>query len=67
MNVTYSLSWTLNFENGDKLTVNSVRGDQEIYCGEQIGNTVYAGFIEAKGKFLGQHAGFGVVEMIQLR
>jgi predicted secreted hydrolase len=67
-NVTYPLSWTLNFENGDKLEDNSVRGDQEIYGGrEQIGNSVYAGFIEAKGKFLGQHAGFGVVEMIQLR
>ncbi|CAH0015911.1 unnamed protein product [Clonostachys rhizophaga] len=65
-NVTYPLSWTFNFENGDRLEVDSVRGDQEIYGGEQIGNTVYAGFIEAKGKFLGQHAGFGVVEMIQL-
>lgn len=29
-NITYPQDWTLNFENGDVLEVQSLRGDQEI-------------------------------------
>ncbi|EEU38302.1 uncharacterized protein NECHADRAFT_34615 [Fusarium vanettenii 77-13-4] len=65
-NITYPLRWTLEFENGDKLFIASVRPDQEMYGPRAIGDSVYAGFVTAKGRFLGQRVGYGVVEMITL-
>ncbi|KAI8224350.1 Secreted hydrolase-like protein [Colletotrichum sp. SAR 10_86] len=65
-NITYPQSWTLNFENGDVLEIQSMRGDQEIYGSRQLSDTVYAGYVNVSGSFLGQESGFGVVEMIKL-
>ncbi|KAM6504576.1 hypothetical protein FSOLCH5_015318 [Fusarium solani] len=56
-NVTYPQSWRLEFENGDALNIESVRRDQEIYGPNAVGDSVYAGFINAKGLFLGQRVG----------
>ncbi|KAK2780557.1 hypothetical protein CKAH01_00501 [Colletotrichum kahawae] len=65
-NITYPQSWTLSFENGDVLEVQSLRGDQEIYGSMKLSDTVYAGYVNVSGSFLGQERGFGVVEMIKL-
>lgn len=65
-NITYPLSWRLDFENGDHLLVKSVRPDQEIYGPRQLSYTVYAGFVTTSGNFLGHQMGYGVVEMITL-
>ncbi|KAK6213280.1 hypothetical protein QIS74_09282 [Colletotrichum tabaci] len=65
-NITYPQSWRLSFENGDVLDIESVRKDQEIYGAKAVSDTVYAGYVNVSGKFLGLESGFGVVEMIQL-
>ncbi|KAH0422881.1 hypothetical protein CcaCcLH18_12533 [Colletotrichum camelliae] len=65
-NITYPQSWTLSFENGDVLEVQSLRGDQEIYGSRKLSDAVYAGYVNMSGSFLGQERGFGVVEMIKL-
>lgn len=65
-NITYPQTWTLEFENGDVLEIQSLREDQEIYGYRQISDTVYAGYVNVSGQFLGQKKGFGVVEMIKL-
>lgn len=65
-NITYPLSWTLKFGNGDHLVVKSVLPDQEIYGSKQLADTVYAGYATASGRFFGQKTGFGVVEMIAI-
>ncbi|KAM6506970.1 hypothetical protein FALCPG4_018782 [Fusarium falciforme] len=65
-NVTYPLSWRLDFENGDYLLAKSVRPDQEIYGPKQLGDSVYAGYATVSGRFFGQRVGYGVVEMITL-
>ncbi|KAH6984385.1 hypothetical protein BKA56DRAFT_315064 [Ilyonectria sp. MPI-CAGE-AT-0026] len=65
-NITYPLSWTLKFENGDRLVVKSVLPDQEIYGSKQLADTVYAGYATASGRFFGQKTGYGVVEMIAI-
>ncbi|KAK1675392.1 hypothetical protein BDP55DRAFT_693939 [Colletotrichum godetiae] len=53
-NITYPQRWELRFENGDVLDIKS------------LSDTVYAGYVNVSGKFLGQEVGFGVVEMIKL-
>ncbi|KXH65226.1 hypothetical protein CNYM01_13631 [Colletotrichum nymphaeae SA-01] len=65
-NITYPQHWKLNFENGDMLDIKSIKEDQEIYGFQQLSDTVYAGYVNVSGKFLGSEVGFGVVEMIQL-
>ncbi|KAK1621478.1 hypothetical protein BDP81DRAFT_401142 [Colletotrichum phormii] len=65
-NITYSQRWELRFENGDVLDIKSVREDQEIYGARQLSDTVYAGYVNVSGRFLGEEVGFGVVEMIKL-
>ncbi|KAF7549709.1 hypothetical protein G7Z17_g6200 [Cylindrodendrum hubeiense] len=42
-NVTYPLSWRLEFDNGDYLKVNSVRPDQEMYGSRHIADSAYEG------------------------
>lgn len=65
-NLTYPLSWRLDFDNGDYLNIASVRADQEIYGPRALSDTVYAGYATVSGRFLGCTIGFGVVEMIKL-
>ncbi|KAJ4073186.1 hypothetical protein NW761_014397 [Fusarium oxysporum] len=65
-NVTYPQSWRLEFESGDALNIQSVRRDQEIYGPNAISESVYAGFVNVKGLFLGQRVGYGLVEMITI-
>ncbi|KAK7423662.1 hypothetical protein QQX98_000852 [Neonectria punicea] len=61
---TYPLLWKLEFENGDHLTIKSVRDDQEMYGSLALVDSAYEGFITVRGKFEGQREGFGVVEMV---
>jgi hypothetical protein len=65
-NITYPLSWRLDFENGDHLNIKSARADQEIYGPRALSDTVYAGYATVSGRFLGRTVGYGVVEMIKL-
>ncbi|KAF5499778.1 hypothetical protein K4K60_005379 [Colletotrichum sp. SAR11_57] len=63
-NLVYPLSWTLTFENGDHLIVNSVRPDQEMYGEKALIDSAYEGFVEATGSFYGYTEAFGVVELV---
>lgn len=62
--LTYPLRWTLRFENGDYLDVESVRDDQEMYGPDNLSDSAYEGFVVASGSFMGQESAFGVVEMV---
>ncbi|KAF7557096.1 hypothetical protein G7Z17_g928 [Cylindrodendrum hubeiense] len=64
--LVYPLSWKLKFDNGDYLTIKSVRPDQEMYGPEELVDSAYTGFITASGKFFGQTHGFGVVELVSV-
>ncbi|GME40598.1 Kievitone hydratase [Neofusicoccum parvum] len=58
---TYPLSWTLRFQNGEELHMESIRDDQEL-C--NVGQeAAYEGFIIASGSVLGKKPAFGLVEM----
>ncbi|ETS81913.1 hypothetical protein PFICI_06915 [Pestalotiopsis fici W106-1] len=65
-NITYSQSWQLVFENGDRLEVESLRPYQETYGPNAIGDSVYAGTILDRGSFFGQRTTYGLVEMITI-
>ncbi|ETS79025.1 hypothetical protein PFICI_08878 [Pestalotiopsis fici W106-1] len=62
--LVYPLEWTLDFENGDYLDVQSIRPDQEMYGSNALVDSAYEGFITVRGRFQGQESGFGVVEMV---
>jgi hypothetical protein len=64
--LVYPLSWKLKFENGDYLTVKSVRADQEMYGWKDPLDSAYEGFITTSGKFFGQEHGYGVVELVTI-
>lgn len=58
-NYTYPQFWTLKFENGDYLNLESVKGDQEIMDG------AWTGFITVgQSKFFGETYGYGVGDVI---
>ncbi|KAH7126122.1 hypothetical protein EDB81DRAFT_663505 [Dactylonectria macrodidyma] len=60
-NRTYPQSWVLKFENGDYLSLQSVREDQEIADG------AWTGFVTVKrSRFLGQTSGFGVADTVYM-
>ncbi|KPM35498.1 hypothetical protein AK830_g11057 [Neonectria ditissima] len=63
-NITYALSWNLKFSNGDHLQITSLRDDQETYGNRSATDIAYEGGVVAKGSFMGQKTGFGVVEMV---
>ncbi|KAF4922325.1 Kievitone hydratase [Colletotrichum viniferum] len=63
-NLVYPLSWTLTFENGDHLIVNSMRPDQEMYGEKALIDSAYEGFVEAAGSFYGYTEAFGVVQLV---
>ncbi|TDZ14919.1 Kievitone hydratase [Colletotrichum orbiculare MAFF 240422] len=65
-NITYPLAWNITFENGDHLSITSLRDDQEMYGGKALVDSAYEGFIEVKGSFFGQEEGFGVVEIVSV-
>ncbi|TDZ53224.1 Kievitone hydratase [Colletotrichum trifolii] len=53
-------------ENGDHLSIASIRDDQEMYGSKALVDSAYEGFIEVKGSFFGQEEGFGVVEIVSV-
>ncbi|KAF2420134.1 hypothetical protein EJ08DRAFT_598586, partial [Tothia fuscella] len=62
--ITYPLQWTLLFAGGDFIDIESVREDQELYGDAALMDSIYAGVVTAKGKFLGETDAFGIVEMV---
>jgi hypothetical protein len=56
----------LDFGNGQNLTIESVRDDQEIVGATNLGDFAYEGFVTATGNFMGLTEGYGVVEMVNL-
>ncbi|KAF9871090.1 secreted hydrolase-like protein [Colletotrichum karsti] len=65
-NITYPLSWNLNFENGDHLLIESIRPDQEMYGDKALVDSAYEGFVKVRGSFYGQEEGFGVAELVSV-
>jgi hypothetical protein len=65
-NVTYPLMWNLDFSNGQNLTIESVRDDQEIRGATNLPDFAYEGFVTATGNFMGLTEGYGVVEIVTL-
>ncbi|KAH6986570.1 hypothetical protein BKA56DRAFT_312224 [Ilyonectria sp. MPI-CAGE-AT-0026] len=64
-NITYPLQWDLKFSNGDYLSISSMRPEQEMYGNRSATDIAYEGGVVAKGSFMGQKTGFGVVEIVQ--
>ncbi|TIA49880.1 hypothetical protein D6C79_03364 [Aureobasidium pullulans] len=61
-NLTYPLAWSIWFDNGDFLRVESVRDDQEIYAPGQL--TAISAFASVKGRFFGQEVGYALVDNV---
>ncbi|KAI3527908.1 hypothetical protein CSPX01_16627 [Colletotrichum filicis] len=59
-NTTYAQDWKLYFDNGDFLTIKSIRQDQEKGSGAA---RFYSGIVEAGGSLFGQEKGFGFVDI----
>lgn len=57
-NLTYPLSWRLDFNTRYYLNIKSARADQEIYGPRELGDTVYAGYATVSGRFLGRTTGW---------
>ncbi|PVH69513.1 hypothetical protein DL98DRAFT_661631 [Cadophora sp. DSE1049] len=62
-NVTYPLSWTLDFGASGYLTLASARPDQEMAGATVVTDFAYEGFVTATGCFMGLTEAYGVVEM----
>lgn len=61
-NLTYPLAWSIWFDNGDFLRVESVRDDQEIYAPGQL--TAISTFASVKGRFFGQEVSYALVDNV---
>ncbi|TIC91806.1 Kievitone hydratase [Colletotrichum higginsianum] len=59
-NLTYAQSWSLKFDNGDTLSIRTVREDQE----RLLAAPFYSGVVEVEGSFFGQQHGFGFVDIV---
>ncbi|UQC84518.1 uncharacterized protein CLUP02_10015 [Colletotrichum lupini] len=60
-NTTYAQDWKLFFDNGDSLSIKSIRQDQEKGSGA---GRFYSGVVEAEGSLFGQEKGFGFVDIV---